>query len=293
MAPDSASSSYTCTHCSRPVPSLYITYSDPSNTSLSVCPHPACGQTADAYQAADLPVVLLDVLLLRPQVYRHLLWNRGGPNDDERRGHRARETLRLGAIVVGVEAVVRCLDLPPPSTDAQLLLLYLRTFTRCLAETLLLLLFVSLALLLPLRPISPSPPASASAKQPSLLPLLPLTHLYASLPRLVLLSTSRILWRGEYLASSGGASSSSSAPTAFSASALLSTDALITGINCASRAVAMSVLLERRHGEGEGERGSERGRGGRARGRSAWGTARLLGGLMGALGVEMGMQGWT
>jgi hypothetical protein len=74
-----------------------ITYKDPSNTSLSLCT--SCNRPADEYAASDEIVLLLDLLLLKPEVYRHLLRNK------IRSGWQlVAETGRLAAVVVGVDA---------------------------------------------------------------------------------------------------------------------------------------------------------------------------------------------
>lgn len=108
---------YECIHCSSVVPSLCssplispaspvltpprgrtdITYKDPSNTSLSLCT--TCNRPADEYEASDEMVELLDVLLLKQEVYRHLLRNKA------REGRELLlETVRLGVVVVGLDA---------------------------------------------------------------------------------------------------------------------------------------------------------------------------------------------
>ncbi|PRQ70697.1 Arv1-like family-domain containing protein [Rhodotorula toruloides] len=132
---------YECIHCSSPTPSLYIKYSDPSNTSLLQCS--ACSRIADIYQSFDFPVLLLDLLLLKPEVYRHLLRNRGGTSNTKRVAHQARESLRLGAIVLGADALVRCVG-AQTQNESDALLLYLRTLGYCLIETLSLLLCIAL-----------------------------------------------------------------------------------------------------------------------------------------------------
>lgn len=83
-----------------------MTYKDPSNTSLSLCG--SCNRPADEYEASDEMVELLDVLLLKGEVYRHLLRNK-------RREGKALlvETAKLGAVVVGVDAGSSFSFLPP------------------------------------------------------------------------------------------------------------------------------------------------------------------------------------
>ncbi|GAA5917504.1 hypothetical protein JCM6882_005493 [Rhodosporidiobolus microsporus] len=215
-----AGGSYECIHCSAPVPSLYISYKDPSNTSLSVCPAsstrspssssplPTQPHLADIYQSSPLPLILLDVLLLKPEVYRHLLRNRGGKNAEERRGHWLKETAQLGAIVIGVDAVVRCIDVPT-STDAEVLLLFAQTVLFCLIETLSLILSIAFsAFLLRPRPRRNAHTTSLHSRALSSdLLLTPLTLFYASLPLVFTLVVSSIVWRGEYSAPLSASSS--------------------------------------------------------------------------------------
>ncbi|KAL7342740.1 Arv1-like family-domain-containing protein [Rhodotorula toruloides] len=193
---------YECIHCSSPTPSLYIKYSDPSNTSLVQCS--TCSRIADIYQSFDFPVLLLDLLLLKPEVYRHLLRNHGGTSSLKRVPHQARESLRLGTIVLGAdarefvchvparrfplitEAVVRCVG-AQAHDESDSLLLYFRTLGYCLIETLSLLLSIGLAS----RLVAPQ---SVNG-----LALIPLTSFYASLPTIFFLVVSSVIWRAEYL----------------------------------------------------------------------------------------------
>ncbi|BGP35503.1 hypothetical protein JCM10296v2_007341 [Rhodotorula toruloides] len=177
---------YECIHCSSPTPSLYIKYSDPSNTSLLQCS--TCSRIADIYQSFDFPVLLLDLLLLKPEVFRHLLRNRGGASSLKRVPHQARETLRLGTIVLGADALVRCVG-AQAQNESDSLLLYFRTLGYCLIETLSLLLCIGLTSRLVTR---------QSADRHNLA-LIPLTSFYASLPTIFFLVVSSVIWRAEYL----------------------------------------------------------------------------------------------
>ncbi|GAA5834595.1 hypothetical protein JCM11251_007049 [Rhodosporidiobolus azoricus] len=216
-----ASGSYECIRCGANVSSLYITYKDPSNTSLSICPAsssrpasssaplPSQPHLADVYQSSPLPLILLDLLLLKSEVYRHLLRNRGGRNEEERQRHWLTETARLGGIVVGVDAVVRCIDVPT-STDREVLLLFAQTVLFCSIETVSIILAIAIAALL-LRP-------NLRRSTPLHLLLIPLTLFYSSLPLVFTLLVSSIIWRGEYSAPVTSASSPSSAVANLSAS---------------------------------------------------------------------------
>ncbi|GAA5906884.1 hypothetical protein JCM5296_005556 [Sporobolomyces johnsonii] len=193
-----SASGYECTKCCSPVSSLYMTYFIPSNTSLLQCPK--CGHLADIYTSFPFPVLLLDLLLLKQAVYRHLLRNRGGSTPQERRRHQLSETSRLGAIVLGVDAFVRCFGMsnidggPPP------LKLYLLTFGYCLLETASLVSCISIAAIV-----------LQSWRTPRLrfhdLTLLPLALFYSSLPTIFFLVIASVIWRAEYLATSPSSSS--------------------------------------------------------------------------------------
>ncbi|KAJ9477650.1 hypothetical protein PHBOTO_001199 [Pseudozyma hubeiensis] len=83
-----------CIHCATPIESLYMRYgkdhivlspctssicSSPSNSTSSTSS--AAGSQspvvlADEYLEHDLPIVIIDLILAKPQAYRHLLFNR-------------------------------------------------------------------------------------------------------------------------------------------------------------------------------------------------------------------------
>lgn len=71
-----------CIECRSPVPQLYTTYSKADDRSLgkgvrlTQCPH--CKRFADKYVEHDYVVLVIDLVLIKPQVYRHLLFNRLG-----------------------------------------------------------------------------------------------------------------------------------------------------------------------------------------------------------------------
>ncbi|KZT07616.1 Arv1-domain-containing protein [Laetiporus sulphureus 93-53] len=64
-----------CTSCTHPVPYLYTVYQSAYNLRLEQCP--ACHAFADPYVEHDTLTLLLDLILLKRDVYRHLLYNRG------------------------------------------------------------------------------------------------------------------------------------------------------------------------------------------------------------------------
>ncbi|KAF8486119.1 Arv1-domain-containing protein [Russula ochroleuca] len=66
-----------CTNCAQTIPYLYTIYHSVNNVRLEQCP--SCRAPADPYVEHDALVVALDLILLKPEVYRHLLFNRGTP----------------------------------------------------------------------------------------------------------------------------------------------------------------------------------------------------------------------
>ncbi|KAK5070230.1 hypothetical protein LTR64_002069 [Lithohypha guttulata] len=72
--------SYICINCSYPLPNLYTTYSKADDRTLgkgvrlTQCPN--CKRFADKYVEHDYVVLFIDLVLIKPQVYRHLLFNR-------------------------------------------------------------------------------------------------------------------------------------------------------------------------------------------------------------------------
>ena len=67
--------SYCCVHCSHPSDSIVRQLSaSASSIQLTTCPF--CGQTVDPYVERELLLVVIDWVLLRPEAYRHVLYNR-------------------------------------------------------------------------------------------------------------------------------------------------------------------------------------------------------------------------
>ncbi|OCH94817.1 Arv1-domain-containing protein [Obba rivulosa] len=64
-----------CTSCTHPTPYLYTVYESAHNLRLEQCT--ACHAFADPYVEHDTLTLLLDLILLKRDVYRHLLFNRG------------------------------------------------------------------------------------------------------------------------------------------------------------------------------------------------------------------------
>ncbi|KAG4302113.1 hypothetical protein PCANB_001655 [Pneumocystis canis] len=70
---------FLCVECAHPVESLYTEYSK-NNFRLTQCP--LCKGFADKYVEFDYVILAIDVMLIKPQVYRHLLFNQLGTQDD-------------------------------------------------------------------------------------------------------------------------------------------------------------------------------------------------------------------
>ncbi|KAA1467170.1 Arv1-domain-containing protein [Dentipellis sp. KUC8613] len=69
-----------CTTCAQPLPYLYTVYHSANNIRLEQCP--SCLQIADPYvehYGGHRLRVLTDLIWLKRDVYRHLLFNRGAP----------------------------------------------------------------------------------------------------------------------------------------------------------------------------------------------------------------------
>lgn len=61
-----------CIECMHPVSSLYVSYS-PTNIRSTACP--SCNKFADKYIEHDAVMVAIDLMLLRPQAFRHMVFN--------------------------------------------------------------------------------------------------------------------------------------------------------------------------------------------------------------------------
>lgn len=66
---------FVCVECGSEVDHLYKNYGR-RNIRMKVCD--ACGLTADRYMGMDLTNILIEAILLKRSVYRHLIWNAGG-----------------------------------------------------------------------------------------------------------------------------------------------------------------------------------------------------------------------
>ena len=90
LLPSAGAPLFRCVECSHPVASLYTVYSK-DNVRLTQCVRASaafadvqdkCKKFADKYIEHDFVVLFIDIILIKPQVYRHLLYNRLGTADD-------------------------------------------------------------------------------------------------------------------------------------------------------------------------------------------------------------------
>ncbi|ORX94644.1 Arv1-like family-domain-containing protein [Clohesyomyces aquaticus] len=109
-----------CIECRFPVEALYTAYSKADDRSLGkgvrLTQCPRCKRFADKYVEHDFVVLFIDLVLIKPQVYRHLLFNRLGRDDDKF----DRSILRLGILLLLFDvyltwARIEKLSLPPSS----------------------------------------------------------------------------------------------------------------------------------------------------------------------------------
>ncbi|KAJ7590207.1 Arv1-like family-domain-containing protein [Mycena floridula] len=141
-----------CTSCTTGTPFLYTLYSSNHNLRLEQCTK--CLEFADPYVEQDTLVLLIDLILLKRGVYRHLLYNRGAeprngsqtvqkPVKQQEEKSRIPFVLRLGGPLVFLDAFIRWshlnsgyskMDISPWTKET--LAAFLRTFVGCFAETL-------------------------------------------------------------------------------------------------------------------------------------------------------------
>ncbi|KAF2013064.1 Arv1-like protein [Aaosphaeria arxii CBS 175.79] len=109
-----------CIECRWPVKTLYTEYSKADDRSLGkgvqLTQCPRCKRFADKYVEHDFVVLFIDLVLIKPQVYRHLLFNRLGREDDKF----DRSIFRLGVLLLLFDvyltwARIEKLSLPPSS----------------------------------------------------------------------------------------------------------------------------------------------------------------------------------
>jgi len=155
-----------CTTCTRSVPHLYTLYESAHNLRLEQCPK--CQTFADPYVEHDTLTLVLDLILLKLPVYRHLLFNRGSEprqathsavvTDEKQRLAENNErwmqrekarwslVLRLGLALVSLDAFIRWTHLNsshylapreygPWMEDSFRVSAVFKTFLGCLIET--------------------------------------------------------------------------------------------------------------------------------------------------------------
>ncbi|EKM57803.1 uncharacterized protein PHACADRAFT_158843 [Phanerochaete carnosa HHB-10118-sp] len=151
-----------CTNCSHPTPYLYTVYDSEDNLRLEQCS--SCHAFADPYVEHDALTLGIDLMLLKRDVFRHLLFNRGAgarrlsnkssgeatssenPQSHELQREKGRrlQILRLGFFLVAVDAsdyFSHSMDPSHPGTveiaqwNQDALESYFRVLTGCLIET--------------------------------------------------------------------------------------------------------------------------------------------------------------
>ncbi|KAF2637613.1 hypothetical protein P280DRAFT_433512 [Massarina eburnea CBS 473.64] len=112
-----------CIHCRYPIATLYTSYSKADDRALGkgvrLTQCPRCKRFADKYVEHDFVVLFIDLVLIKPEVYRHLLGNRLGGVDKEDGGF-DRSIVRLGVLLLLFDvyltwARIEKLSLPPSS----------------------------------------------------------------------------------------------------------------------------------------------------------------------------------
>lgn len=208
-----------CTTCTAPVNYLYTVYESKNNLRLEECPK--CSSFVDPYVEYDTLNLLLDLILLKRGVYRHLLFNRGWPPRkdfepaekplSQKSGFLAeRERLRritvakLGMALICIDTFIRWSNHFPLSTleadyrwDGEAGQIFLKIFTSCLIETITFHIGVMLASIIVsriIRILKPHEPALISRQVR--LSHIPLTLLYSSFTKIFLLLCLSI-WRPE------------------------------------------------------------------------------------------------
>ncbi|KAJ3730922.1 Arv1-domain-containing protein [Lentinula guzmanii] len=132
-----------CTTCTHWLPHLYTVYQSAYNLRLEQCPN--CHSFADPYVEHDELTLVIDLLLLKRAVYRHLLYNRDSEprredgttaKDDNEQSKKARDipstlqderelsrwrlVLRLGLTLTFVDAFIRWSHLSVQPASIQL-----------------------------------------------------------------------------------------------------------------------------------------------------------------------------
>lgn len=85
MTATHSSTQRVCVECGASVPLLVRDYGK-GNVRLAICG--VCNEVADKYVEYENILLFLDVMLLKPQVYRHVLYNLPSPMENVR-AHRS------------------------------------------------------------------------------------------------------------------------------------------------------------------------------------------------------------
>ncbi|KAK2462948.1 hypothetical protein APHAL10511_005000 [Amanita phalloides] len=213
-----------CTTCTTYVPFLYTVYESAYNLRLEECTK--CHAFVDPYVEHDSLTLLLDLILLKRGVYRHLLYNRGSEprkasNDgkepsprtnlavkrtwlDDREKRRWLWVLKLGIVLIFLDAYIRWCHLNPnpPSAGSpwtlDLFIHFLRVLVGCIAETIAFHSGISLMCYMTLALLNTIPYSKGTVpsdiRREFRFSLIPLTLFYSSLTKLFLLYLLTI-WR--------------------------------------------------------------------------------------------------
>jgi len=130
---------FCCIHCGYGIDALITRYG-PSNYSLRQCQK--CRNLADPYVDDAFPIKLVDLMLFKPRIFRHLLFNVEGQEDDKRLPtHKLPVVWRLGIATLLLEAYTRWseealfADTFSTLSDQQLWQGFLRGLLRQIGET--------------------------------------------------------------------------------------------------------------------------------------------------------------
>ncbi|KAF4610909.1 hypothetical protein D9613_007237 [Agrocybe pediades] len=192
-----------CTSCTHSISYLYTVYESENNLRLEQCPK--CHEFVDPYVEHDLLTILLDLVLLKRGVYRHLLYNRGAeprrltgkktPSGQQhtyanRKTVVVNPTARTGSCLAGC---FHTMELPRLSPDtlstSQAAIAFLRVFLGTVAETVAFHGGVTLAcyLIMKFLDLFKASSPKTDIRQQFDLSLIPLSLFYSSITKLFLL----------------------------------------------------------------------------------------------------------
>ncbi|KAI0368620.1 Arv1-domain-containing protein [Pilatotrama ljubarskyi] len=203
-----------CTSCAQPTPYLYTVYNSAYNFRLEQCT--ACHAFADPYVEHDTLTLLLDLILLKRDVYRHLLYNRGlgarkvggkapgnEDSDSTRAGQQRHNELarwwlivKLGGALICVDAFIRWTHISsrPPGDTSEMVTWnraamqgFLRILVGCFFETAAFHAGVTLACYSVLKALPSAQAPMSGIREQFRYSHIPLTLLYSSLTKLFLL----------------------------------------------------------------------------------------------------------